>query len=342
MFYIIRNNQQFGPYDEPTILSYVNQGQILLCDEAIDIATQQKYTVRFFLKKAHLKPKIQNAGNIFRQIKNIGGKLILPKDIFNSKQWHTDKRLLMLSLIGLLPLALSSVLSNWLMFYAISLYFASVWGLFFYSMFRTNQVKLKTTVIMFFTTQLIVFLFFGLGLNRLNIFYTTNPENWLLRLPYYIGAVGLTEELIKSIPLYIVERRSKQPLIPQTMVFYGLMSGIAFGVFEGVEYQMTINIDLPYNESFMLNIARLTSLPFIHAVWCGIASYFISFSVLYPKYRWSLRLLALLIPAILHGLYDTFSATYFMLFLAFFGVALLMVYLQKGVTMQSKLTNNKS
>ena len=26
------------------------------------------------------------------------------------------------------------------------------------------------------------------------------------------------------------------PLIPQTLVFYGLMSGIAFGVFEGVQY----------------------------------------------------------------------------------------------------------
>ncbi len=36
MIYVIRNNQQFGPYDESTLVSYVNNGQILLCDKAQD------------------------------------------------------------------------------------------------------------------------------------------------------------------------------------------------------------------------------------------------------------------------------------------------------------------
>lgn len=29
MIYIKRNNQEFGPYDETTLLTYVNSGQIL-------------------------------------------------------------------------------------------------------------------------------------------------------------------------------------------------------------------------------------------------------------------------------------------------------------------------
>ena len=91
------------------------------------------------------------------------------------------------------------------------------------------------------------------------------------------------------------------------MVFYGLMSGIAFGVFEGVQYQITVNAQQTYDVSFFLNIARLTSLPFLHACWCGIAGYFLSFANLYPKYRRGLYTLALCVPAVIHGLYDALS-----------------------------------
>ncbi len=37
------------------------------------------------------------------------------------------------------------------------------------------------------------------------------------------------------------------------------MSGIAFGVFEGVQYQTTINAQADYTTAFLLNVARLTS-----------------------------------------------------------------------------------
>ena len=55
-------------------------------------------------------------------------------------------------------------------------------------------------------------------------------------------------------------------------------SGIAFGVFEGVQYQVTINAQMDYTSAFYSNIARLTSLPFLHAIWCAIAGYFIAFA----------------------------------------------------------------
>lgn len=121
------------------------------------------------------------------------------------------------------------------------------------------------------------------------------------------------------------------------------MAGIAFGVYEGVGYQTSVNTQLDYTGAFFMNIARLTSLPFLHAIWCGIGGYFIAFANLYPKYRISLYFLSLAIPALLHGLYDTLCGYSVLIFIAvgvcFIAVLLLMTYLKQGVNYQSKLRN---
>jgi RsiW-degrading membrane proteinase PrsW (M82 family) len=116
------------------------------------------------------------------------------------------------------------------------------------------------------------------------------------------------------------------------------MSGIAFGVYEGVQYQMTSNTELDYSNAFFMNVARLTSLPFLHAIWTGMAAYFIAFANLYPKYRLSLYALAIIIPATIHGLYDTLGWNILGLLLMLLSVVLLMSYLKQGVNYQSKLS----
>ena len=177
-----------------------------------------------------------------------------------------------------------------------------------------------------------------LGLPKVNPFYAFTDVAFPLNILGYVFGVGLTEELGKMIPLLIILRNAKEPLIPQTMVFYGLMAGISFGVFEGVQYQMTVNAEQTYDVSFFLNIARLTSLPFLHACWCGIAGYFLSFVHLYPKYRRGLYVLAICIPAIVHGLYDSFADLgAISLVVVFLGLMLLMMYLKQSVDYQSKL-----
>lgn len=225
------------------------------------------------------------------------------------------------------------------LFYEISLYFSIIWGLFFYACFKTPQVKLKTTMNVFFLTQLCVFVVWDLiGLPKLNPFYFFTDVAFPMNVLGYVFGVGLTEEFAKMIPLLLILRKAKEPLIPQTMVFYGLMSGIAFGVFEGVQYQITVNAQQTYDVSFFLNIARLTSLPFLHACWCGIAGYFLSFANLYPKYRRGLYTLALSVPAVIHGLYDALSNYWLVsLIMVFVGLMLLTVYLKQSVDYQSKL-----
>ncbi len=341
--YIERNNSSFGPYDINLVLQYVNDGKILLHDRARDSQTNYTATVSTFLKQAGLKPKIGNRGNLGEQLKRIGSELILPVSLFRKKQWLSDKRFLLLALIGLCPSLLMTLpISGFMVFYLVALYFSTIWGLFFYYFFSTKQVAVKTVFAVFFLTQAVVFLIWDvMGLPNLNPFYMLVGSSFPVKMLGYVFGVGLTEEFFKMLPLLIIYRFALEPLQPKTLLFYGLMSGIAFGVYEGVQYQMSVNVNYDYDVSFFLNIARLTSLPFLHATWTGIAGYFVGFAKLYPLYRRSLYFLAIAVPSVLHGLYDTFCGYSFGIYIAlaitFFRVFLLMTYLRQAQDYQSKL-----
>lgn len=340
--YVIRNNQKYGPYNEQALLQYVNDGQILKQDRAIEMGGTQENTVGFYLKRAGFKPRVQNKGNIFSQLSAIGTELIFPRTVLFSKQSISDQRFQILALVGLLPMILISIpLYGIGIFYFISLYFSIIWGLFFYHSFKTAQVKFKTTIAVFFITQALIFIVWDLfGFQLLNPFYHFPTTPFPVNLPMFVLGVGFTEELAKMIPLIVILSRAKEPLVPQTIVFYGLISGIAFGVYEGVEYQTGINAEQQYDVAFFLNILRLTSLPFLHACWSGMAGYFLAFAKLYPKYRIGLYFLAICIPALIHGLYDSLTSLHFIpLIIVFFGLMLLVIYLKQGVNYQSKLRN---
>jgi RsiW-degrading membrane proteinase PrsW (M82 family) len=339
-YYVVRNTQRFGPYDVAALLHYVNAGNILLQDRAQNANGGPETTVRRALSSHGAKPKIVSHGHLFKQIKAFGWDLLLPRSAFSYKTFIKDKRLLLLSLIGLAPAFLIKFTpSVFVTFYAIALYFSLIWALFFYYVFKTSQVKVRTTVATFFVTQALIFLLvFVFRFTDINPLYKLLPSNsFVLRLIGYVLGVGVFEETIKAIAVYYICSRSEEPQVPQTAVFYGLISGIGFGVFEGVMYQMGVNSQLTYSDSFFMNIARLTSLPFLHAIWAGIAGYFISLGFLFPKSRRSLWLLSIAIPAALHGLYDTLGWSIPGLIICYVGVGLLIVYLQRAKDFQSKL-----
>lgn len=346
MVFIIRNNQQFGPYDFQSLKTYIEDGKILACDKAFHQNNPSNIqTAGYFLHTQGIKYQVKHKGNLLSQIKDIGRELIIPNDVFSRSEWMKDKRLLMLALLGLSPAFLIRfTFVPFLTFYTIALYFSVIWGLFFFYFFKTAQVRTRTTIVLFFLLQVIVFVLWDIlrlpAWPVLRTLYSlTDHSFWFMRLIGFIFGVGVCEEVVKAIPLFFLAWKAKEPYIPQSMVFYGLMSGIAFGVFEGVQYQMTINSKLDYSAAFFMNIARLTSLPFLHATWAGIAGYFIAFSNLYPKYRISLYFLAIFIPACIHGLYDTLGWSIPGLLLTFLSVILLMNYLKQGVNYQSKLSN---
>ena len=339
MIYIIRNNHEYGPYEASDIARYVEEGRLLLNDRARDAESGVEGTVEELLAARGIHPQVRNRGSLMQQLKYIGHAFIFPKDDMERHHIMEDKRLLILAIVGLsLSIIMLLPIGGYLVFYAVSLYFATIWGLFFAYFFRTRQISKSKAVSTFFLTQLGVFIIFS-GLNELNFFYGFTSAPFPLSILGYILGIGLTEEFAKMIPLLVLERRAREPQLPQTMVFYGLMAGIAFGVFEGVQYQTTINIKADYTTAFVLNIARLTSLPFLHAVWAGICGYFVGMAGLYPQYRKSLYVLALAIPATLHGLYDLFAGSFYLvsLVIAFLSVFLLMAYLRRSNALRERL-----
>lgn len=354
-YYVYKDEVLLGPFTIEDMQIFVHSGLLLTRDLAFKAdAPEDERSVKDLLTAAGLSCKVEHRGTLGSQIKSIGKELILPPSVFTKEPWKNDSRLFVLSLVGLtlsVVMALLPVLTPFLVFYIVALYFSGIWALFFNYLFKTSQVKWKISVAVFFICQAIVFLVWDIfNLPSLNPFYQLlEARNPLFSLFAYIFGVGLTEEFFKLVPILIILHFSKEVMKPQTMVYYGLISGVAFGVYEGVQYQMGANFQVlsdttlaqGYVISFLLNIARLTCLPFLHAVWCGIASYFSSFAYLYPRYRISLYVLATTVPAILHGLYDFFAGISSLLTIPIIliSVVLLMVYLRINYSFNSKLAD---
>ena len=110
-----------------------------------------------------------------------------------------DKALITLALVGLLPTLLWVIpMFDWGVHYFIALYFSCIWGLFFYYLFKTNQVSLKSTVIIFFLEQGFIFLVWGLlGIPSLNPFYYLKDAAFPVNIVGYVLGVGLPEEFAK-------------------------------------------------------------------------------------------------------------------------------------------------
>ena len=90
-------------------------------------------------------------------------------------------------------------------------------------------------------------------------------------------------------------------------------------------------------ESYLLNVLRLTTLPFLHAMWTGIAGYFIGFAGLYPRRQRGLMIIGIGVPVLLHGLYNSFNQTIIGLGFALLTVLVLNLYLARSVEFEEAL-----
>lgn len=346
-FIIIREDGNLGPFSEQEVAEFVASGLVLIREKCYDTLQPGLIsTVGDILRSRGVSTKVHQCGNLFSQMKTLGSKLLFPKIVFSSEPWRTDRRLLLMSIVGLslsVLINIAGVMPDIIIFYVVSIYFAIIWGLFFYYLFCTEQVNLKTTLLIIFATQIItVLLFYVLGIGKFAEVIGYNVIGCTI-------GIGVPEEFTKLAIVLLILSKSKEILSPATMVYYGLMSGIAFGIFEGVQYQTTANYELllengasttAYTQSFLMNIVRLTSLPFLHAVWCGIGSYYAACSWIFPHYRTSLIALAILTPALLHGLYDYLvfnGMSILSIAIVFLSVVLLMVYLAGHNKLEQKL-----
>ena len=131
-------------------------------------------------------------------------------------------------------------------------------------------------------------------------------------LPWIYG-VGFAEEVTKALPILVAALLLrwvwKITLDVRIWMFLGTIAGLAFGVRESVgytsSYLMQGNHHAGLAVPLILTFAQRVFVDgFQHAVWAGIAAFFIGMGVNYRRRRIPLILFGITLPAVLHGLND--------------------------------------
>jgi RsiW-degrading membrane proteinase PrsW (M82 family) len=232
--------------------------------------------------------------------------------------WRQGLRVLVI-VYALLPLIFLALLSSsgdlstpgW----AYSLYVAPLWVMGFWMLIRPGRGgKLEIQA----AAGIVVWTLAWMQVVTINI-------NDSLHLSGSIGlfqslVIGFNEEITKALPvllagLILLRYRSVKLSVRMSM-FLGTIAGLTFGIFEQAFY--TSNDIIGINQAQSANEAVNAALAFAerifvdgfeHAVWAGIAGFFIGMALNYPRRRVQLILLGVATPAILHALNDFFAGS---------------------------------
>jgi RsiW-degrading membrane proteinase PrsW (M82 family) len=280
-----------------------------------------------------------------RELQQLTRQLLLPLGEFTSGGWLRHRRAFLIAAVGLFPLIIIALLGGETNvargYWAVAAYFSILWAAFFYHAYPAPAVNLGDAAFCFlgsaFCCTLLLYGIYTLSGAQLLVPWTHSPSV-LRRIVGFIGGIGLPEEGCKAAILMLLFQR-KDRLSPQTMLFYGLMAGLGFGIYEGVRYQFLGNLASAQTVGgyYLLNVLRLTSLPFLHAVWTGVAGYFFGLALLYPRRRWGLCGIAIGLPAVLHGMYDMLSGSGAEIVVAVVSVFVMNLYLAHTMELERLL-----
>jgi RsiW-degrading membrane proteinase PrsW (M82 family) len=139
-------------------------------------------------------------------------------------------------------------------------------------------------------------------------YFAMDPgTGFVVSLVAFTLGVALSEELVKTIPLYwhdVLERGTEW----RGLFAWGLASGAGFGIAEGLLYASRYYNGIHGPDMYLV---RFVSCVTLHAIWSGSAA------VMMFKHRFDLlregswwewlypRVYVVAIPVVLHGLYDT-------------------------------------
>jgi RsiW-degrading membrane proteinase PrsW (M82 family) len=222
--------------------------------------------------------------------------------------------------------------------WAMGLYFAVIWGVILYRTLKPGRIEPQVIGSTFFFTALI-----GIALvpvmKHLPIFapfYAAKRSSDVeFQLLGYIFGVGVVEESVKAMPLYFWFLIQKRPTTPREAAFAGILSGLAFGVAEAVGYSIKYSNDnaagtLTPGALLIAQFVRMVTLPLLHALWAGVVGYFIGLAALFPAKKAAIVTVGLFSMACVHGVYDTFSDTWFALVLCLLSLLLFIMYMRSA------------
>jgi RsiW-degrading membrane proteinase PrsW (M82 family) len=136
-----------------------------------------------------------------------------------------------------------------------------------------------------------------------------NPDiTFVAALVSYTFGVGLLEEIIKAIPIFVIFMGRSRMRWHECCAI-GMATGAGFGISEGVFYSGNMYNGLA---DMQLYLVRFISCAMLHAIWSASSALFLhrfqklthgNLTFMKAFYR---MLILISIPMVLHGLYDTF------------------------------------
>ena len=232
------------------------------------------------------------------------------------KTWLTDPTLrqwpkLVVAFYALAPVVLLIPLQNtsdlktvgWLY----SLYIAPLWAMVFWWLIRPGPLHRRHLLLAAIIIAAEYVLVPGLTIPWED---HLAPRNMSHNLIQWIYGVGLAEELTKALPvliLAIILKARNVKLDVRMWMFLATLSGLFFGVYEASTVYVPHDLQAA-NATTVFGVPELLERIFVdglqHALWAGIAGFFIGLGINYHRQRYPLWLLGLAIPSILHGLND--------------------------------------
>ena len=241
--------------------------------------------------------------------------LVPVKSWLTDPGWRQGLRLLVIP-YALLPLVFIALFSSsgnlttpgW----AYSLYIAPLWVIAFWLLIRPGPVKaLEVQIGIGMICWVLIWIkFVTVAINTALVSNPKAPVNFPLAL-----GVGFNEEITKALPVLlaalVIRKFRSAKLDVRMWMFLGTIAGLTFGVSEQAGYtvQDIVNINQAQaNSQAVVAVLGFAERVFIdgfqHAIWAGVAAFFIGMAVNYPRRRVQLIVFGISIPALLHALND--------------------------------------
>ena len=251
----------------------------------------------------------------------------------HDKGWRQGLRLLVIA-YALLPLIFLATLSSSTRLstpgWAYSLYVAPLWVMGFWMLIRPGRVGKQE---IWAAAGIVVWTLAWMNVVTINVNDSLHIKGTIGFLPALI--IGFNEEITKALPVLlaglILLRYRKVKLGVRMCMFLGTIAGLTFGVFEQAFYTSTdiIGINQAKSVSEAVNAVlafseRIFVDGFQHAVWAGIAGFFIGMGLNYPRRRVQLVVLGVATAAILHALNDFLAGSSIWLVIVVQAVSLLL------------------
>jgi RsiW-degrading membrane proteinase PrsW (M82 family) len=231
----------------------------------------------------------------------------------HDKGWRQGLRLLVIA-YALLPLIFLATLSSSTRLstpgWAYSLYVAPLWIMGFWLLIRPGRVGKQE---IWAAGGIVVWTLAWMNVVTINVNDALHISGKIGLVPALV--IGFNEEITKALPVLlaglILLRYRKVKLGVRMYMFLGTIAGLTFGIFEQAFYTSTdiigINQARSVSEAVNASLAfseRIFVDGFQHAVWAGIAGFFIGMGLTYSRRRVQLIVLGVATAAVLHALND--------------------------------------